>query len=126
MIMPFAHVSLGAGGFELTAGSANEGEIIGWTSEDGGENSFTGTVSGNLSVDGGAAVDLFDEYDSEGPYLASYFRVLNGNASATNLNVDGADYPLVYSFSFDGIDYYNVTTGTGIFTNGNTYTIEVS
>lgn len=73
----------------------------------------TGSASGDLSADNGTIEILFD----------GELYILNGNQSATNINVGGTDYPLTYNQDLNGYDAYN---HSATFTIGNTYTVVVT
>lgn len=73
----------------------------------------TGSASGDLSADNGT-IELLG---------GGELYILNGNQSATNMNVDGTDYPLTFDETDSGYDRYSHSAS---FTIGNTYTVVVT
>lgn len=103
-----------AGGAEITTGDFNGSAyyISSQAASDFGV-SIAGSASGNLSADGGT-IEILG---------AGELYILNGNQSATNMNVDGTDYPLTFDETDSGYDRY---TYSASFTIGNTYTVVVT
>lgn len=75
--------------------------------------SVTGSATGDLSADGGT-IEALSNAD---------LYILGGHQSATNMNVDGTDYPLTFSGTSSGYDVYD---HSATFSIGSTYTVVVT
>lgn len=106
----------GAGAFAMTAGSrpSADGYISNQAASFVGVSAI-GSVSGDVSADGGTVEILLDSGD---------FYILGGNQGATNINIDGTDYELTYSSSSAGYDIYSFSGPD--FVSGTTYQITVT
>ena len=109
-------ISGGAGAFAMTAGSglAYDGYISSQAASDFGVSAI-GSVSGDVSADGGTVEVLID---------SGQLYILGGNQGATNINIDGTDYALTYDGSSAGYDLY--TFSSPDFVPGTTYQITVT
>ena len=107
----------GAGAFAMTAGGirAYDGYISSQAASDFFGVIAIGSVSGDVSADGGTVEILVD---------LGLLYILNGNQGATNINIDGTDYALTYDGSFAGYDLY--TFSSPDFVPGTTYQITVT
>lgn len=109
-------------GFTMTAGIS--GVFVGYINDpDGAEiaEGPIGSVTGNLSADGGTVTDVFFGNDGH------RFIVMGGSGSLTTINIDGTDYTFTSNSTFGGYSYYFLeSVATSLFTNGVTYSIEVT
>lgn len=109
----------GAGAFAMTAGSgpAYDGYISSQAASDSGVSAI-GSVSGDVSADGGTVEVLVD--------LGALY-ILNGNQGATNINIDGTDYSLSYNGQQGPSSQYDTYIFSGPdFVPGTTYQITVT
>lgn len=74
-----------------------------------------GSVTGDISADGGTVEAVLD---------SGQVWILNGNRSATNINIDGTDYAMTYNGTFSSNDLYSFTSPD--FVPGNVYQITVT
>lgn len=109
----------GAGAFAMTAGGirAYDGYISSQAASDFGVIAI-GSVSGDVSADGGTVEILVD---------LGQLYIRNGNQGATNINIDGTDY----SLSYNGQQWLSFRYDTYIFSSpdfvpGTTYQITVT
>ena len=79
--------------------------------------SETGSATGDLTADGGTIEVLGDDSG------VAQVNILNGNASATKINIDGTDYNLVFNNTTNGYDIYGFPFNFQI---GNTYIVVVT
>lgn len=105
------------GDFAMTAGASGSGSDGYYSSQIATALGGTayGSVVGDTSADGGTVEAIIDN---------GVFWILNGNQSATNVNIDGTDYALTYSYTDSGYDYYEYSPPD--FVAGNTYQITVT
>lgn len=115
-MMPGILSSGGAGVFAMTAGSrpAYDGYISAQAAIAFGVVAI-GSVTGDVSADGGTVEALIDNGN---------LYILNGNQSATNVNIDGTDYALTYDSTSAGYDIYSFASPD--FVSGTTYQITVT
>lgn len=110
-------ISGGAGAFAMTAGAG--AEFDGYLSSQAalvfGESAI-GSVTGDVSADGGTVEILTD---------SGRLFIFGGNRGATNIDIDGTDYALMYyGGSSAGYDFY-LFSGPD-FVPGTTYQITVT
>ena len=124
--MPMMFPSAGGAGFTMTAEDIDD--AIGWATSGGfvyDEFGVTpGSASGDFSADGGTVLDCF----FGGPLLDN-FHVLSidgGSQSATNVKIDGTNYPLTFSETNDGIDTYTFGSASSLFADGVDYDVVVT
>ena len=125
--MPMMFPSAGGASFTMTAEAAND-DPIGWAASGGFVDTnfvFTfGSASGDFSADGGTVLDCF----FGGPFFGSInvLSIDGGSRSATNVNIDGTNYPLTFSETSDGIDKYTFGPSSSLFTDGVDYDVVVT
>jgi hypothetical protein len=112
MLIPIAQSYFETFRFYMVAGS--QGGFTGYI-----KNSF-GSVTGNLNADGGTVERLFTAVGLHNLYI------LNGNQSATKINIDGEEYPLTYIGPDGSLDYYRFSPPTVLFVSGNKYKVIVT
>lgn len=110
----------GAGAFAMTAGGirAYDGYISSQAASDFFGVIAIGSVSGDVSADGGTVEILVD---------VGQLYILNGNQGATNINIDGTDYSLSYNGQQGPSSQYdNYIFSSPDFVPGTTYQITVT
>ena len=121
--MPMMFPSAGGAGFTMTAEDIDD--AIGWATSGGfvyDEFGVTpGSASGDFSADGGTVLECF--FEEPNIHLLS---IDGGSQSATNVNIDGTNYPLTFSETSDGIDVYTFGPSSSLFTDGVDYDIVVT
>jgi hypothetical protein len=124
--MPMMFPSAGGAGFTMTAEDADD--AIGWAASGGLiDTDFGvtfGSASGDFSADGGTVLDCF----FGGPPLGNVhtLSIDGGSQSATNVNIDGTNYPLTFSETSDGIDTYTFGSASSLFADGVDYDVVVT
>lgn len=130
--IPVITAAVSTGGFQMTAGDLL-GLYYGYVSEQyaadalGSSAYETGTVTGDISADGGEVHLLATEPGAS--YLQLY--ILSGNQSATSLSINGVSYDLDYggqeTHGSNVYDTYEIDPFLGAdFVPSATYSIEVT
>ena len=121
--MPMMFPSAGGVGFTITAEDADD--AIGWAASGGLiDTDFGvtfGSASGDFSADGGTVLECF--FEEPNIHLLS---IDGGSQSATNINIDGTNFPLTFSQTNDGLDFYKFGPSSSLFTDGVDYDVVVT